>query len=123
MLSPAQSQAYQQLQKSLLSLQSLLGNDPLDVQQIKQICDRIVVDFQQQIRVDDDVEIIKGEETETLPWQSIQTEMHRQIQLLVTNATFLQITRQKDKQKQQTLQMGDRIHSLLGYCEVILTHK
>ncbi|MBD1936697.1 heterocyst frequency control protein PatD [Microcoleus sp. FACHB-68] len=52
--------------------------------------------------------------------QSYQIEMHKQLKLLDTDVMFLQASRQPATIQQRQAQLGDRIKTLMGYCEAVL---
>lgn len=52
--------------------------------------------------------------------QSYQTEMHKQLKLLNTDLMLLQASRQPATLQQRQAQLGDRIKTLIGYCEAVL---
>ncbi|MBD2040917.1 heterocyst frequency control protein PatD [Microcoleus sp. FACHB-672] len=52
--------------------------------------------------------------------QSYQTEMHKQLKLLDTDVMLLQASRQPATIQQRQAQLGDRIKTLMGYCEAVL---
>ena len=53
-------------------------------------------------------------------WQSIHTEMHREMKLLATEISFYQIARSPAMQQQRKGQIGDRAQRLIGYCHAML---
>lgn len=53
-------------------------------------------------------------------WQSIQTEMHKEIKLLVTEITFYQICRSPFTKSQRKQMIGDRAQTLIQYCHWLL---
>ncbi|MBC6478936.1 MAG: heterocyst frequency control protein PatD [Hormoscilla sp. GM7CHS1pb] len=54
-------------------------------------------------------------------WQSVQTEMHKQMRLLTVDLTFFQASRQLSTREQRQKQIVSRLQTLIGYCEVLVT--
>ncbi len=54
-------------------------------------------------------------------WQSVQTEMHKQMRLLTVDLTFFQASRQLSTIEQRQKQIVSRLQTLIGYCEVLVT--
>lgn len=54
-------------------------------------------------------------------WQSVQTEIHRQMRLLAVDMTFFQASRQLSTREQRQKQIVSRLQTLIGYCEVLVT--
>lgn len=55
-----------------------------------------------------------------MAWQSIHTEMHKQMKLLVTEITFYQITHQKLAKEQRKKKISNYTQALIRYSEMIL---
>lgn len=55
-----------------------------------------------------------------MAWQSIQTEMHKQIKLLVTETTFYQMSRQASAKQQRKNKIANYTQTLIRYCEILL---
>ena len=53
-------------------------------------------------------------------WQSVHTEMHREMKLLMTEMTFYRIARSPAMQEQRTVKIGDRSRRLIGYCHAMI---
>ena len=53
-------------------------------------------------------------------WQSYLTEIHKQMRLLAIDLRFLQGSRQRMTAQTRRTQMGDRLATLVGYCDAIL---
>ncbi len=53
--------------------------------------------------------------------QSCQTEMHKQLRLLAMDVLFLQSARQVATVQQRQQQIGDRLLTLINYCDVLLS--
>lgn len=55
-------------------------------------------------------------------WQSYLTETHKQIRLLTIDLRFLKASRQTQTAQTRRTQTGERIATLIGYCDAILAH-
>ncbi|MDB9519865.1 heterocyst frequency control protein PatD [Roseofilum reptotaenium CS-1145] len=55
-----------------------------------------------------------------MTWQSIHTEMHKQMKLLVTEITFYQMSRQELAKQQRKNKISNYTQNLIHYCEIIL---
>lgn len=53
-------------------------------------------------------------------WQSLQTEIYRQIRLLETDVMLLQAARSSATIVSRSSNVCDRIHTLIQYCEALL---
>ncbi|MCT7962527.1 heterocyst frequency control protein PatD [Laspinema sp. D1] len=53
--------------------------------------------------------------------QSFQTELHKQIRLLVNDVMFLGSARQAETLERRWIAVRDRLKSCIGYCEAILS--
>lgn len=53
--------------------------------------------------------------------QSFQTELHKQIRLLVNDVMFLGSARQPETLERRWTSVRDRLTSCIGYCEAILS--
>ena len=53
-------------------------------------------------------------------WQSIQTEIHKQMRLLATDIMLLQASRSSATFQRRVLGIGTRLDTLIQYCEVLL---
>lgn len=53
-------------------------------------------------------------------WQTFQTESNRQLRLLGTDVMFLQAARQPTTAQRRQAQMGDRLTTLIQYCDALL---
>jgi hypothetical protein len=53
-------------------------------------------------------------------WQSIQTEIYKQMRLLETDLMLLQASRSAATTQTRTANMCDRISTLIRYCEALL---
>jgi hypothetical protein len=53
-------------------------------------------------------------------WQSIQTEIYKQMRLLQTDVMRLQASRSSATSLSRTADMSDRINTLIQYCQALL---
>ncbi|MCT7967906.1 heterocyst frequency control protein PatD [Laspinema sp. D1] len=53
--------------------------------------------------------------------QSFQTELHKQIRLLVNDVMFLGSARQAETLERRWIAVRDRLKGCIGYCEAILS--
>ena len=56
-------------------------------------------------------------------WQSVQTEIHKQMRLLAVDLTFFQASRQLSTREQRQKQIVSRLQTSIGYCEMLMTGK
>jgi len=116
MLSKEQEQSYQDFLKILRKVLTLATN-PATPEGLIPACREAEAFFAQQIAP------LSGDELDPsteMAWQSIQTEMHKQIKLLVTETTFYQMSRQESTKEQRKNQIRNYIQTLIRYCETIL---
>ncbi|MBE9129342.1 heterocyst frequency control protein PatD [Coleofasciculus sp. LEGE 07092] len=117
MLAPSQSQHYQKFQQALEQLYDRMASPDLEVatilepfQAVKQLyydriaslsADNIAPDF-------------------TSRWQSVQTEIHKQIRLLETDMMLLQASRSSATFNSRASGIRDRLNTLIQYCQSLL---
>ena len=53
-------------------------------------------------------------------WQSIHTEIKRELKLLATDILFLSSARQKTTASKRLKSISDRLNKLINYCQIIL---
>jgi len=53
-------------------------------------------------------------------WQSLQTEIYKQMRLLATDIMLLQASRNPATSQRRVLGLGTRLDTLIQYCEVLL---
>ena len=53
-------------------------------------------------------------------WRSATTEIHRHMRLLAVEVNFVQSARQSDKRQQRLEQLGQRLHQLQGFANVLV---
>lgn len=112
MLPNSHRQCYQEFKQALEDLQVTLSSGQSDpdwarVQQIFQ--DRVASLTAEGI----DPSLVSR-------WQSVQTEMHKQMRLLAVDLTFFQASRQLATREQRQRQIVSRLQTSIGYCEVLV---
>ena len=53
-------------------------------------------------------------------WQSLQTEIYKQMRLLETDMMLLQASRRSTTSQRRVLSVRDRLNTLIQYCEALL---
>lgn len=53
-------------------------------------------------------------------WQSLQTEIYKQMRLLETDMMLLQASRSSTTSQRRVLSVRDRLNTLIQYCEALL---
>lgn len=53
-------------------------------------------------------------------WQSLQTEIYKQMRLLETDMMLLQASRSSATSQRRVLSVRDRLNTLIQYCEALL---
>jgi hypothetical protein len=109
-------QAVQQIADSLTALQGSDGNGEIAPTLLVQIAD-LQQTFQTQIVNLPIEELDSGMSSQI---QSYQTEMHKQLRLLMMDVNFLKAARQPATVEQRLQQMGDRLQLLMRYCSALL---
>ncbi|XLQ10998.1 MAG: heterocyst frequency control protein PatD [cyanobacterium endosymbiont of Epithemia adnata isolate EadnSB Bon19] len=111
------SKPHQKLLASLITLKDQVMMKDIDSKRLSQNFRMLQEIFQN---------YILGSTTENLEnsvvssWQSIQTEIHRTLRLLITDFLFLQSSHKRSTEKQRLEIVLDHIEKLIGYCQVIL---
>lgn len=118
MLSKQHSQAYQEFLLLLQKLQNNFESDTgeIDILSLQKQFPTLQTFFQQQITV------LTGQELDpaiATRWQSLQTEMHRELRLLNTDILFLASARQAETRSQRLTAVRDRLQRIIGYCTAI----
>jgi hypothetical protein len=115
MLPKAHCQGVQNLLNALLTLQEQLGRDESlsAFEQVQQV-------FQEQILG------LSGEGLDgalASAWQSMQTEIHRNLRLLATDLLFLASARQAATTQQRLGSVRDRVGHIIGYCQGMVENR
>lgn len=118
MVPDSHRQNFQDFQQALVSLQQQTMAAELNVGQLREDAQKVQQFFQQQIAPLSPDEL---EPAMAVRFSSLLTEMHKQMQLLLMDITFMQVSRQSATLQQRTVQMRDRLQTLLGYCEAFLS--
>lgn len=56
----------------------------------------------------------------TVRWQSIHTEIKRELKLLATDIMFFSSARQKTTENKRLKSISDRLNKLISYCQIVL---
>lgn len=116
MLPNLHHQSYQEFKQVLEQLQKTAAFKA-DTSGLRQSCLEAQRFFQQQIVSLDAGELEPVDEPRV---RSLQTEMSKQLQLLGMDVTFLQAARQPATAQQRLKSVGDRIQTLISYCDTLL---
>ncbi len=103
-------QVYAAFQEELEQLRSVLTAEELKLPELQQIWQRVQAIFQNQVMQ------LCGRDLEPITfssWQSVQTEIHREMRLLSTELMFLQLHRRKQKG------VRDRLDKIIGFCQML----
>lgn len=111
-------QNLQQFQQALTDLQHQTASTELNPAQLRESVQTLQALFQQQISP---LLAEEGEAAIAPRVSSILTEIHKQLQLLAMDVTFLQVSRQSATGQQRLTQMRDRIATILRYCEPLVS--
>ena len=105
-------QVYAAFQEELEKLRSVLTAEELKLPELQRTWQRVQTTFQNQVMP------LCGEDLDTLTfssWQSVQTEIHREMRLLSTELMFLQLDRFGRKQQGAR----DRLDKIIGFCQML----
>ncbi len=116
MLPSSHKQNYQEFKVLLERLQQTAASSQPD-KSASRVASAIYQFFQQQILSLDAGDL---EPADAARVQSYQTEMSKQLQLVRMDLMFLQAARQQETATARQLQLGDRIQTLVGYCNALL---
>ena len=117
MLSNTDRQRYQDFKQALEELQLRVLQANPDRVALQEASGRVQQLFQERIAS------LSAEEIDpqiASRWQSIQTETHKQMRLLLMDVKFLQASRQAATSQQRIGQIGDRLQTLINYCNLLL---
>ena len=119
MLPPLHNRAYQDFLTLLTEFESILvaQSKKNEQSQIRLKFQDLVKWFKQNISdlSQEDLELAIAPR-----WQSLQTEIKREFNLLSTDMLFLSAARQKATQVQRIKSISDRLAKLIGYCQIML---
>lgn len=116
MLPNLHRQRYQEFLEVLEQLQQTVAGSQLNAPKLYQSFLSAQRFFQQQI-VMDAGELEPDDEPRV---RSYQTEISKQLQLLGMDVMFFQAARQEKTAINRQMQLGDRLKTLIGYCNAIL---
>ncbi|NEQ24925.1 MAG: heterocyst frequency control protein PatD [Microcoleus sp. SIO2G3] len=117
MLQPSHHQRYQEFKQALEELhKTLVAKDSESVALHKQFQEvkQLFISEVANLSADEFAEDIMSR------WQSIQTEIYKQMRLLETDLMLLQAARSAATTQTRTASVGDRISTLIRYCEALL---
>lgn len=117
MLQPLHCQRYQEFQQALQALQTAASTTDLPPDALSAHFQDVQQLFHSQISslsADD----LAPEQASR--WQSLQTELYKQMRLLDTDMMRLQASRSSATSLSRSSTLRDRIHTLIQYCEALL---
>ncbi|HBB30794.1 MAG TPA: hypothetical protein DDZ80_26620 [Cyanobacteria bacterium UBA8803] len=117
MLPLSKRQEYQEFQQALEQLHSRIDATDLEIVAIKAAFQDVKQLFTSQIANLSAEEIAPDNASR---WQSIQTEIHKQMRLLETEMLRLQAARSSATSKARASGISDRLKILIQYCEALL---
>ncbi|MGK7950398.1 MAG: heterocyst frequency control protein PatD [Xenococcaceae cyanobacterium] len=111
------SQAYQEFLLSLEKLNNefLIGSEDIDLPSLKAEFQTIKLFFQSHIAT-----IQELDEAIAMQWQSLQTELYRELRLLETDILFFASSRAAETKLQRLRSLRERIERMIKYCQAIL---
>lgn len=117
MLPPLQRKCYEEFQEAIEQLLSSTTASELDFAAMRNGFDKLQQLFQR--------EILSLSQDGLAPelvsrWQSIQTEVHKQMRLLATDMMMLQAARNPATSKLRLAGICDRLNCLRQFCQVLL---
>lgn len=117
MLPPSQRECYNQLQQVLKQLQKTATAPEIEVAALRDQFQDVQQLFQSQIATmsADDLDADYASR-----WQSLQTEIYKQMRLLETDLMLLQASRSSATSRLRTANVSDRIKTLIQYCDGLL---
>lgn len=117
MLPPSQRECYNKLQQVLNQLQETATAPELEVAILRDQFQDVQQLFQSQIAM------LSADEVEAdyaSRWQSLQTEIYKQMRLLETDLMLLQASRSSATSRLRRANVSDRIKTLIQYCDGLL---
>ena len=120
MLSRSHSRAYQDFLTLLTEFKNLVDEDEIEKSQLKGKFQDLATWFEQNIA---DLSSENLDRAIAPRWQSVQTEIKRELKLLSTDILFLTSARQNVTQTKRIKSIGDRLGKLLSYCQIMLNEK
>lgn len=117
MLPPSQRKCYQEFQQALEQLQLTASAPKLDVVALRNDFQDVQQRFQSQIANLNADDLAPNHASR---WQSVQTEIYKQMRLLETDLMLLQASRSAATSRSRAASVSDRIKTLIQYCEALL---
>ncbi|WP_293336132.1 MULTISPECIES: heterocyst frequency control protein PatD [unclassified Microcoleus] len=116
-LSEDRRHCYEELQQALEQLQRTVAEDNLDRAALAIEYKKVQQFFGNQIMRVPSAEL---DASEPPPEQSYLTEIHKQLRLLGTDVTFLQVAKQPATASARQTAAAERLNTLIGYCGAVL---
>jgi hypothetical protein len=116
-LSEDRRHCYEELQQALEHLQRTVAEDNLDRAALAIEYKKVQQFFGNQIMRVPSAEL---DASQTPPEQSYLTEIHKQLRLLGTDVTFLQVAKQPATASARQTAAAERLNTLIGYCGALL---
>ena len=117
MLPPLLHQSYGEFQQLLQQLHAGATNPELEVAVLQSGFQDVKGLFESQIAN------LNGDDLppdDTSRWQSVQTEIRKQMRLLETDMMFLQVARSSATLQTRLVGVCDRLNTLIQYCQALL---
>lgn len=108
---------YTQLKQTLTQLSTSVEANEMAGGELKTEITQLQSFFNQQVLSLPFAQLDRADLTRT---QSYNTELHKQLRLLATDAMFLGSARQAATVEQRKRQLRDRLSTLVRYCDVLL---
>ena len=118
MLPKEHNQRYQKFSQLLNQLQQLMAQENLDLEKTSAIKKEVQQFFEIQIMSLDNSELDRSIAFQV---KSYLTEMHKELRLLYVDLIFLQASRNPQTTQTRLATIKDRLKTLTGYCENILS--
>jgi hypothetical protein len=117
MSSPLHFQSYPEFKRALEQLRTIIAVPQLQETALRESFQNLQQIFERQIASlsADDVA-----QEHAARWQSIQTEIYKQMRLLATDIMLLQASRSPATSQRRVLGVGTRLDTLIQYCDVLL---
>ncbi len=110
-------QRYQEFQHALEQLRKIITLTELEGAALRDSFQNLQQLFQRQIATLSASELVPDDAPR---WQSLQTEIHKQMRLLETDILLLLCARTPGTAQRRVGAVRDRLNTLIQYCEVLL---
>lgn len=117
MLPMLHRQCYQEFQQALEQLQTTTSDTEIEGAKLRNALQTVQQLFQQQIATLNADELAPNQ---VARWQSLQTEIHKQMRLLQTDVMLLLSSRQSATSQRRTSEVRNRLNTLIQYCQALL---